>query len=288
MKYSPNVLELFAGAGGMSLGLEMAGFKSLLLNEIDADACRTLKTNRPNWIVCQRDIREISFEEYEWEVDLLAGGFPCQSFSYAGKGMGFDDVRGTLFYEFARAIKECKPRMFVAENVRGIIKHDGGNTFQTVLRTFDELGYTMLNTGVLNASDYGVPQNRERVFLVGVSNEYKHRVSWSPPKAHETQMTLWDALHAGVMYRKDVPDSVGDSYSEAKKKVMSCPRWWMLERLTCGHSKKLHEEQLLQQRRQDGDSKETVLVQTVTNIDYISFSKADGALSSRRDSSTHN
>lgn len=220
MKYSPNVLELFAGAGGMSLGLEMAGFKSLLLNEIDADACRTLKTNRPNWIVCQRDIREISFEEYEWEVDLLAGGFPCQSFSYAGKGMGFDDVRGTLFYEFARAIKECKPRMFVAENVRGIIKHDGGNTFQTVLRTFDELGYTMLNTGVLNASDYGVPQNRERVFLVGVSNEYKHRVSWSPPKAHETQMTLWDALHAGVMYRKDVPDSVGDSYSEAKKKVM--------------------------------------------------------------------
>ena len=220
MSYKPKVVELFAGCGGMAHGLERAGFDSILLNEIDKDACNTLKANRPYWKVYNHDVRHISFEPFRGDVDLLAGGFPCQSFSYAGKGLGFEDVRGTLFYEFARAINECKPKMFVAENVRGIIKHDGGRTFDTVLRTFDELGYTMLHSDVLNAADYGVPQKRERVFLVGVANEYADEVDWVSPRKMSTQMTLWDALHSGVMYHNDVPDSVGDSYSEAKKKVM--------------------------------------------------------------------
>jgi DNA (cytosine-5)-methyltransferase 1 len=112
-------IELFAGAGGLAIGLEKAGLNTILLNEIDKNACATLQANRPNWNVVCSDIANIDFTPYKHKIDVITGGFPCQAFSYAGKKMGFEDARGTLFFEFARAIKETAPKLFMAENVRG-------------------------------------------------------------------------------------------------------------------------------------------------------------------------
>ncbi|MDN5578462.1 MAG: DNA (cytosine-5-)-methyltransferase, partial [Chryseobacterium sp.] len=115
-----NSIELFAGAGGLALGLEEAGFKHVLLNELDKSACATLRHNRPNWNVIEGDIRKVDFTAYKNSIDLLTGGFPCQAFSYAGKKLGFEDIRGTMFFEFARALKEIQPKIFLAENVKGL------------------------------------------------------------------------------------------------------------------------------------------------------------------------
>ena len=133
----PSVIELFAGAGGLALGLEKAGFEACLLNEINKDACATLRKNRPEWNVVQKDISEINFTHLKNKVDLVSGGFPCQSFSYAGNRLGFEDTRGTLFYEFARTIRETNPKVFLAENVRGLLKHDDGKTLSTMTSVFD-------------------------------------------------------------------------------------------------------------------------------------------------------
>jgi len=106
------VLELFAGAGGMALGLEKAGLKSVLLNEIDSHACKTLRKNRPEWNVVEGDVSQVDFTPYRDTVDVLAGGFPCQAFSYAGKKLGFEDTRGTLFFEFAEPLKKSIRKFF--------------------------------------------------------------------------------------------------------------------------------------------------------------------------------
>lgn len=117
-------IELFAGAGGLALGIEKAGFKTLALNEFNADACATLRKNRPNWNVIEGDVAEISgldLEEYfsvrKGELDLLSGGAPCQAFSYAGKKLGLEDARGTLFYHYATFLEKLQPKMFLFENV---------------------------------------------------------------------------------------------------------------------------------------------------------------------------
>lgn len=117
------VIELFAGAGGLALGLEMAGFETKLAVEINKWASQTLKKNRPHWNILQKDIQEVTkdgiknYLKDNQEIDLLSGGYPCQSFSYAGKKLGLEDTRGTLFYEFAEVLKEIKPKLFLAENV---------------------------------------------------------------------------------------------------------------------------------------------------------------------------
>jgi DNA (cytosine-5)-methyltransferase 1 len=119
-----NVLELFAGAGGLAVGMEKAGLKCIALNESDKWACQTLRKNRPNWKVLEGDIKEFDFSKYRNKVDVVTGGFPCQAFSYAGKKLGFADARGTLFYEFARVVKTVKPPLCIGENVRGLLSHD--------------------------------------------------------------------------------------------------------------------------------------------------------------------
>jgi len=121
-----SVIELFAGAGGLALGMEKAGLKCKVLNEIDKWACQTLKKNRPNWKVLEGDVKNFDFTKYHNKVDVVTGGFPCQAFSYAGKKLGLDDARGTLFYEFARVVKEVNPPICIGENVRGLLSHDKG------------------------------------------------------------------------------------------------------------------------------------------------------------------
>lgn len=218
-KYS--TIELFAGAGGLALGFETAGFEHSLLNEIDKSACRTLRSNRTHWNVVEGDISNVDFRDYKGKIDVVTGGFPCQAFSYAGKKRGFEDTRGTLFYEFARCVSETEPTVFVAENVKGLRSHDGGRTLETIIKVFTELGYTIIAQEVLQAIYYKVPQKRERLFIIGVKNEFADKKDkFSLPSPYKRVLTVKDAFLKGELYDTDVPKSIGVEYNEKKRKVM--------------------------------------------------------------------
>lgn len=211
-------IELFAGAGGLALGLEQAGLTHSLLSELDKDACTTLRINRPEWHVIEGDVAEVDFTPWENQIDVVTGGFPCQAFSYAGKRLGLEDARGTMFYEFARCVKETQPLICIGENVRGLLRHDEGKTIETMLDILDELGYEVLQPKLLRAIHYSVPQKRERVFIVGIRKGSGIKFNW--PMPNDKIYNLKDALKAGSLYSCDVPLSVGQSYPESKKKVM--------------------------------------------------------------------
>lgn len=213
-------IELFAGAGGLALGMEMAGFSHIMLNEIEHDACNTLTYNRPNWNVVEQDIRTIGFKQFRDKVDFLSGGFPCQAFSYAGKQGGFNDTRGTLFFELARAVKEVRPKVFMCENVKGLAAHDGGRTLDTIKNTIKELGYTLIEPRVLKAIFFQVPQKRERLILIALRNDIADKVTFHWPSPYHRIMTLRDAFFKGKLYDTDVPESEGQKYPEKKRKVM--------------------------------------------------------------------
>ena len=218
-KQTYKVLELFAGAGGLAIGLERAGLKCVALNELDKWACQTLRQNRPHWEVLEGDIKNFSFEAYRGQVDVVTGGFPCQAFSYAGKRLGFEDARGTLFYEFARVIKEVQPLLCVGENVRGLLSHEQGRTLEGMIAILDELGYRLMPVQVLRATDYHVPQKRERLILVGVRKDIA--LDFDYPRPSSRQYTLADALKQGELYDCDVPQSPGVKYPKAKEAIMA-------------------------------------------------------------------
>lgn len=216
----PSVVELFAGAGGLALGLEKAGFVSKLVVEIDKFACETLRVNRPNWNILEADITKVADEgikQYigDQEIDLLSGGYPCQAFSYAGKKLGLEDTRGTLFYSFAEILKELKPKMFLAENVKGLVSHDKGRTLQTMLDVFEEVGYTVYHK-VLNAIDFEVAQKRERIIIVGVRKDIRESAGcdYLFPEPIAKKLTLKDVL-------QNVPDSLCAAYSEKKQSIFA-------------------------------------------------------------------
>ena len=209
-------IELFAGAGGLALGLERANFEPLALIEIDKDAADTLKLNRPNWHVINDDIANISplnlekfFDIRRGELDLLSGGAPCQSFSYAGKRLGLEDSRGTLFYHYAVFLQKLQPKMFLFENVRGLLTHDKGKTYQTMQNVFAECGYRV-EKKILNAWDYDNAQKRERLIIIGVRRDLSLNINFPPPQ--EYKPVLRDVL-------KEVPKSLGAEYSAYKKKL---------------------------------------------------------------------
>lgn len=211
-------IELFAGAGGLALGVEKAGFNTIGLIEIDKNACNTLKLNRPNWNVINENIANISLKNLEdffsikkGELDLLSGGAPCQAFSYAGKRLGLEDTRGTLFYHYALFLKQLQPKMFLFENVKGLLSHDKGKTHETIVNVFKEEGYTIYEK-VLNAWDYGVAQKRERLIIVGIRNDLINKLNFLFPTPHKYKPVLRDIL-------LDCPESKGIAYSEYKKKI---------------------------------------------------------------------
>lgn len=214
------IIELFAGAGGLAIGLERAGFQSVLLNDFDKNACQTLRTNRPNWSVLEGNVADLSFLEFKDKIDVISGGFPCQAFSYAGKRMGFSDVRGTLFFEYARAVKEVNPKIILAENVKGLLNHDKGKTLKTILSVLDEIGYKVLFCDVLKAVDYFVPQKRERLIIVGVRKDLADGVFFGKPQPNKKKLTLKDALKKGVLYNCDVPHSNIIKYPKRKEEIM--------------------------------------------------------------------
>lgn len=202
----PTVIELFAGAGGMALGLEKAGFETLLLVEYDKDCVATLRKNRPKWNVIHDDIQQVNFRGMK--ADLVTGGFPCQAFSHAGHKMGFEDTRGTLFYEFARAVKEIKPKIFLAENVEAILRNQDGKTIATIMNVLSSFGYDV-RYEILNALNYDVPQKRKRVIFIGT----KKGIKFQYPKPSDKVVTLAEAL-------EKVPKSIGEKYSDEKIKMM--------------------------------------------------------------------
>lgn len=211
-------IELFAGAGGLALGIENAGFDTIGLIEFDKDAADSLKYNRPNWRVINEDIANIScldllgyFDLDEGELDLLSGGAPCQSFSYAGKRLGLEDARGTLFYHYAKFLEQLQPKMFLFENVKGLLTHNGGKTYKTIIDIFEKTGYTIYKK-VLNAWDYGVAQKRERLITIGIRNDLVGKVSFTFPQPHQYKPVLRDIL-------LDCPKSEGALYSEYKRKI---------------------------------------------------------------------
>lgn len=212
--------ELFAGGGGLALGMEKAGFHHLLLNEFDHSACETLRKNRPEWNVIEGDVHDIDFTPYCDKIDFLSGGFPCQAFSYAGKRLGFEETRGTLFFELARAVKEIRPKVFMGENVRGLFEHDKGRTLQTIKDVVAELGYTLIEPRVLRALQYDVPQKRERLILIAIRNDIAPLVRFKWPDVCTSVRTLRDAFFAGELFDTDVPDSAGQKYPDSKLKVM--------------------------------------------------------------------
>ena len=207
-----NVIELFAGAGGTALGFENAGLNHLLLNEIDKNSSETLKLNFPDKtnIICD-DVRNLDFSSYKGFVDIVQAGFPCQAFSYAGNSLGFEDVRGTLFFEFARCIKETKPKIAVGENVRGLLNHDKGKTLKTMISVLEELGYKV-SFKILKAQYFDVPQKRERLIIIAIRKDLK--IPFIFPKENDYTISLKEAL-------KDCPKSEGQQYPKKKFEIMN-------------------------------------------------------------------
>lgn len=212
------VLELFAGAGGLAIGLEQAGLKCVGLNEIDKWACQTLRLNRPNWKVIEGDIKQVDFKEFKNNVDVVTGGFPCQAFSYAGKKLGLADARGTLFYEFAKVVQEVNPLICIGENVRGLLSHENGKTLEGMISILDEIGYNVVPVQVLKAINFNVPQKRERLILVGVRKDIELKYEY--PKPNKKIFNLSDALKKGELYDSDVPSSNGAKYPKSKQEVL--------------------------------------------------------------------
>ncbi len=215
-------VELFAGAGGLALGMHQAGFRHVLLNEMESTACATLRRNHPEWNVLEGDVHAVDFTPLCGKVDFLSGGFPCQAFSYAGKKGGLNDTRGTLFFELARAVREIQPKVFMGENVKGLLSHEGGRTLEIIRNAIRELGYTLVEPRVLKAIMYQVPQKRERLILVAIRNDlYEQGVRFHWPAPCRRVMTLRDAFCAGTLFDSDVPPSAGQHYPDKKARVMA-------------------------------------------------------------------
>jgi len=208
-KHSYKVIELFAGAGGTALGFHNAGLQHALLTDWDKNAIATLKKNMPRYKALQEDITKINFKGMK--ADIVEGGFPCQSFSFAGKKMGFEDVRGTMFFEFARCVKEVKPKIAVGENVRGLLSHDGGKTLKVIVKVLKDLGYRVTYR-VLRAQYLDVPQKRERLIILAVRKDLN--IPFLFPKEKDYTISLREAL-------KDCPSSDGQKYTKRKKKILS-------------------------------------------------------------------
>ena len=164
---------LFSGIGAVEHALQRLGLthEIVFAGDIDPFVKKSYfannKISEKNW---HNDVTEFSAKKYKYKVDILVGGSPCQSFSMVGKRAGLNDTRGTLFYDFARVIDECRPRVFIFENVRGLLSHDEGRTWRVIQDVFHSLGYS-INSQTLNSKDYGIPQHRERIFVVGFRNK---------------------------------------------------------------------------------------------------------------------
>lgn len=186
-------VDLFSGIGGIRIGLLKAGFDVIFSNDNDRYCKQTFEANFDH-ILDSRDIQKISSDEIP-DHDLLAAGFPCQPFSMAGNQKGFKDPRGVLFYEVARIIKAKRPKAFLLENVKNLKNHNKGETFKTIMTTLEkELGYNVYYS-VLNSKDFGLPQSRARIYIVG----FKDKLDFKFPEKSAKQPKLADVLEKGTI-----------------------------------------------------------------------------------------
>ena len=186
--------SFFAGVGGIDLGFEEQGFRTVYANEFDEKARETFSLNFPHVEIDPRDIREVSATEIP-SVDIIVGGFPCQAFSIEGYQRGFRDEkgRGTLFFELARIIEEKQPQAIFLENVKNLVHHDKGNTLRVILQTLEDLGY-YVSYKVMNAAEYGnIPQGRERIYIVGFKDKSVSEQFQFPEKLELTK-TVFDVI----------------------------------------------------------------------------------------------
>ncbi len=190
------------------MGIERSGLKTVGLVEIDADCVETLRINRPKWNVIHSGVEDMDYSQFKG-IDIISGGFPCQAFSYSGKGLGFSDERGNLFFEMMRPIRELKPKIILAENVQGLLSHNRGKTIARILDAIRKEGYSVHHQ-LVNAVNFGVPQKRKRLIIIAVSGE---ALIPPIPIPDKPEKTIGEAL-------RGCPKSPGASYSEAKRRVM--------------------------------------------------------------------
>ena len=202
-----NFIEVCAGGGGLSSGLIKAGFTPILLNDNNDDCCKTLKHNHPHANVVCGSMDKIDYTQYVNKVDLLTGGVPCQSFSQAGLRKGLHDPRGDLMMKFIEILILLKPKLFMIENVKGLVTHDNGKTIEKILETLNENKLYNISYKCLDASKYDVPQKRERIFIVGVLKTITHIFNF--PNESQSKKVLKDVLY-------NVPHSNGAKYNEDK------------------------------------------------------------------------
>ena len=203
-------IEVCAGGGGLSAGLIKSGFNPILLNDNNNDCCKTLKHNHPNVNVICSPMENINFSQYVDKVDLLIGGVPCQSFSQAGLRKGLNDPRGDLMMKFIDILNLIKPKIFMIENVKGLLSHDNGKTIEKIIEELNKNELYNISYKCLDASKYDVPQKRERVFIVGVLKNINRIFEF--PEESLTKKVLKDVLY-------NVPISNGTKYNDEKIKL---------------------------------------------------------------------
>ena len=186
------IISLFSGCGGLDLGFERAGFKIPIANEFDKDIWETFRINHPDTYLFEGDIRDINAEEFPNDVDGIIGGPPCQSWSEAGSLKGINDERGKLFYDYIRILRKVKPKFFLAENVSGMLSKRNSEAVQNIIKMFEESEY-LVTLNRVNAADYGVAQDRERVFYIGFRTDLKVDFKFPKPTTPE-HLTLRDTI----------------------------------------------------------------------------------------------
>ncbi len=204
-------IDLFAGVGGIRIPFEELGGDCVFSSEWDKFSQQTYEANFGE--IPHGDITEIDAKDIP-KHDLLVGGFPCQAFSQAGLKKGFKDTRGTMFFEIARILDHHKPKAILLENVKGLRGHDKGNTFKTIISILNELGYQTLESTVLNAKHFGLPQNRERIFIVG----YKKHVNFQFPQPPMIDTRLGDILDKKIPDKYTISDRLWEGAQRRKEK----------------------------------------------------------------------
>jgi len=203
-------IEVCAGGGGLSSGLIKSGFIPILLNDNNSDCCKTLKRNHPNANIICGSMDNIDYSSYIGKVDLLTGGVPCQSFSQAGLRKGLEDPRGDLMLKFIDILNLIKPKLFMIENVKGLLTHENGETIKKIINALNKNDLYNITYKCLDASKYEVPQKRERVFIVGVLKSINR--SFEFPEESLNKKVLKDVL-------VDVPPSSGLKYNPTKQEL---------------------------------------------------------------------
>ncbi len=227
-KDKPKIISLFSGAGGLDIGFEQAGFETVVAVELDESCCDTLRTNRPNICVVNKNVIDVTGKELldlvhlnVGEPALVIGGPPCQSFSLAGLRKGLEDDRGKLLFEFVRIVRETLPLGFVLENVRGLVSWDHGKALNMLIDEFKKpieyngeiYTYSVSKPQILNSVDYGAPQYRERLIVVG--NRMGKPFYYPAPNIMCHPATVWDAI--GNLPEPDSPSEVAMRISETIK-----------------------------------------------------------------------